>query len=279
MGNSTALKSNRNSQRGILRAAPFALLKAQEDECRRVSRELHDQLGQQLAILEVEMEMQMRVPRRDPQLAAWLAEMQRRVAALSQDVRRICRQLHPSILEDLGLVAALSCYCEDFERRSGVKTRFKYSGIPDFLPASISGCIYRVVQESLRNVEKHSGAKCAVVGLRGLPENIQVAVEDQGCGFDPAVGRRAGGLGLISIGERVRLLEGEHAIDSAPGKGTRIRLSIPLAVHSAKGAARTPIEEGTISRRTPFCAASRGGRLPRRRPDEFVAKPIGGGAV
>ena len=204
-----------------------AVIQAQEDECRGLARELHDDLGQKLAVLEVEIESLERGVPLNKEAASRLAGVRRRVAAISEDVYRICHQLHPSILDDLGLVAAARSCCDEFRRWSGIRIRFAHSGVPSELPAQVARCVYRVVQEALRNAGKHSGARQAFVNLRGTGSMLQLLIRDNGHGFEPEH-VHAGGLGLVSMSERVRLAGGEYSIESAPGRGTRIRVSIPM---------------------------------------------------
>lgn len=207
---------------------------AQEEERRRVSRELHDELGQRLALLEIQIEEMKRRLGGDERLAADLAALRARVGEISDDVHRICYRLHPAILENLGLIAALRAYCDEQSAWSGIKTRFSYCGIPSSLPSSVALCVYRVVQEALRNVAKHARATRALVVLRGNPQGLQVVIKDTGRGFNPGETRK-GGLGLISLRERVRMAGGSCVIRSVPEHGTRIQIWVPLAMGACAG--------------------------------------------
>lgn len=214
------------------------LLLVQEQERRRISRELHDDLGQRLAILQIELETLETAATIPPEIVARIRELRGQVEEVSDEVERICHCLHPAMLEDLGLIPALEAHCRDFTKSSGVKTRLVRSEIPPEIPPDVVLCAYRVVQEALHNVAKHSGSKHAFVGIRGEPGWLHVLIRDTGCGFDPAKGRR-GGLGLTSMEERARLTNGDYMIRSAPGRGTRIAVSLPLperrAAHAAAG--------------------------------------------
>lgn len=219
------------------RATSAHLLAAEEEERRRVSRELHDELGQRLALLELQIEEMERRLGSDPDVIVGLEKLRANVGVIADDVHRICYRLHPAILEHLGLVAALRSYCEEFSTWSGIKTRFSYCAVPAQLPPAVSLCVYRVVQEGLRNVAKHSRASRALVVLRGTSGGIQLVLRDDGRGFD--LGRaRSKGLGLTSLDERVRLSGGTCVIRSAPGRGTRIQASVPFeetpAPHSSE---------------------------------------------
>ncbi|SRR5579885_454689 len=204
------------------------LLATEEDERRRVSRELHDDLGQRLALLEIQIEEMARRLQSNPEAAACLARLRAQVGQIAGDLHRICHRLHPAVLEHLGLVAALRSYCEEYSAWSGVKARFTHCGIGAKVPPGAALCIYRVVQEGLRNVAKHAGARRALVALRGSGGRIQVVVKDCGRGFVLREGC-AKGLGLTSVAERVRLAGGVCVIRSAPGRGTRIQAWVPLA--------------------------------------------------
>jgi signal transduction histidine kinase len=206
------------------------LLAAQEEERRRVSRELHDELGQRLALLEIQIEQMERRLASDAQVTSELESLRGHVVALADDVHRICYRLHPAILENLGLIAALESYCEEYAAHSGVKTRFIHCGVPAQLPKTLALCVYRIVQETLRNVARHAHARHALVVLRGNADRIEVTIKDSGRGFDLAL-VRGNGLGLISLTERVHLAGGTCTILSAPGKGTRIHASLPVSVY------------------------------------------------
>jgi signal transduction histidine kinase len=210
------------------RASSARLLATEEEERRRVSRELHDELGQRLALLEIQIEEMGRRLGSDPDVAMGLGKLRTQVGEIADDVHRICHRLHPAILEHLGLIAAIRSYCEEYSTWSGVKTRFTHCGVFSKIPSNVALCIYRVVQEGLRNVSKHACATRALVVVRESGAGIQVMVKDFGRGF---VLRDAytKGLGLTSLAERVRLAGGTCVIRSAPGRGTRVQASVPLA--------------------------------------------------
>jgi PAS domain S-box-containing protein len=212
-----------------LRRLAAGLFKAQEDERRRISRELHDDLSQRLAMLAVEVEMLGRdVPATAGLVRDRLQSLQDQVAGLSDDVRRTAYQLHPSVLEHVGLVAALRSHCSQISKQERLRARFIHRGVPGLVPQEIALCLYRVAQEALRNAERHSGCSEASVTLTGTREGIHLSVEDRGSGFDPYLVRTQGGLGIVSMEERVRLTGGSVSIKSTPGDGTRIDVRIPL---------------------------------------------------
>jgi len=211
------------------------LLAAQEEERRRVSRELHDELGQRLALLEIQIEQLERELGADATVHSALESLRGRVGEIADDVHRICCRLHPAVLENLGLLIAVRSYCDEYGAWSGIKTRFTHLGVPAQLPPSVSLCIYRVVQEALRNVARHAHAKRAIVVIRGSESGMQVMVKDNGRGFNVGQAGRGGGLGLISLSERVKLLGGACWIRSAPDRGTCIRAWIPIAREACAG--------------------------------------------
>jgi PAS domain S-box-containing protein len=206
-----------------------ALLTAQEAERKRVSRELHDDLNQRLALLILEIGLLQRNPPNSVELFRQpLAGLKRQMAGISDDVRRIALQLHSAGLEQFGLRAALEQECAAVSERTGIQIDFEAKFTPDVFPESVSLCLYRVAQECLRNVITHSKAKRAAVILEGAARDIRLRVQDQGVGFDPSEVRARQSLGLISMGERLRQVGGTLLIDSAVGRGTRVEACVPL---------------------------------------------------
>jgi signal transduction histidine kinase len=155
-------------------------------------------------------------------------ELWEHVTELCKDVQRLAYQLHPSKLEELGLVTALRDFCTEIARQSGIQIRFRDYDVPESLPDETALCLYRVAQESLWNVVKHSGAREADVQLIGDEEGLRLRVTDSGSGFE-AGAARAKGLGLLSMRERLQLVGGSIEIESSPSKGTTIGATIPLA--------------------------------------------------
>ncbi|HSB13082.1 MAG TPA: chemotaxis protein CheB [Bryobacteraceae bacterium] len=210
-----------------LRTLTATLLTAQEEERERLGRELHDDLSQHLAALAMEAGAMV------PQIPGSVAELRHKVQVLygslgrlSEDVRRIAHELHPSILEHFGLAVALRSYCEEFSKRNDIKIRFRRRDVPESIPGDAALCLYRVAQECCRNIAKHSGARTASVVLAGAAGGIHLAVRDRGVGFDPDQATK--GLGLIGVKERVRLAGGSLSVWSRPGQGVGIEVRIPL---------------------------------------------------
>ena len=215
--------------REMLRSLAGKLLTVQEEERRRLARELHDDLNQRLAIMAIDtgrLEEQLKsVP---GSLAANIKDIKERVIKLSADVHDISRQLHPSIIEDLGLKQAIESECLNFTRRSGIVIKYEPRDIPSKIPWDISVCLFRIVQEGLRNIARHAFVKEAQVSLMGCNGNITLMIKDAGVGFEAVQAGRKSGLGFISMEERVRLIRGEFLVKSKPGKGTIVKVVIPL---------------------------------------------------
>jgi signal transduction histidine kinase len=214
-----------------LRKAHASVLTAQEAERRWVSRELHDDLNQKLAMLAVDVEaLEQQLPLPPELIRDRLEAIRSRVVEVSNQLSRIAHQLHPSILEHLGLTVALKSYCAEFSKREGIKVEVRHRSLPDRLPQDVALCLYRVTQEGLRNIARHSRSPRATVMLAGTSDGVRLSIEDFGIGFDPESAKSTEGLGLISMEERVRLVSGSLSLRSRPGEGARIDVRVPLSV-------------------------------------------------
>jgi signal transduction histidine kinase len=211
-----------------LRDVTGRLLDAQEQERAEIARDLHDDIGQRIALLQMDFEnlWQKISPEARQQHKRDYEHAIRGVGELSHIVRNVSHRLHPKILDDLGLVVALRQLAEQFEERYCIPTRFSSRSVPEKVKAEIAVPLYRITQEALRNVTKHAGPARVNVALVGAPSTIELSVRDNGKGFDPACLPRSSGLGLVSMVERVAALHGQVKIDSRPGEGTRIHVSI-----------------------------------------------------
>jgi signal transduction histidine kinase len=221
---SLAVKNVGNSRRASLpdqSGWSASVIEMQEQDRRRISQELHDDLGQRLALLEIQL-AQLEEKCVCPDTAKGLRSMRARVGEMDQDVHRICCQLYPVLLENLGLVIAVNSLCREFSQL-GLTVEFMHENCPATLPKPVSLCLYRVVQEALHNVAKHSKAKSARVTLRGSSGRLEVIVDDSGIGFDRSLIRTRAGLGLTSIEERVKRAGGRSSINSTPGVGTEVK--------------------------------------------------------
>lgn len=210
-----------------LAALTARLFRVEEGEHRRLARELHDDVNQQLAMMSVEVDsLATSLPVDREEICRHLRDFQTQLGRLSDDLYRMAHQLHPSMLEDLGLAAGLRSYCNDLSRRAGISISFRQRAVPKELPNELVLCIYRVAQEALRNVIKHSKAKQAKVFLAVSNTAIRLSVADPGAGFQTT--QLKGGLGLLSMEERVRLVGGKLSVISHPGDGTSVEAEVPF---------------------------------------------------
>jgi two-component system CheB/CheR fusion protein len=212
-----------------LRALSEGLLTAQEDERKRLARELHDDLNQRLAMLSVGVaELEAGLPDSALSIKDHLLALETSLAEVSEELRRAAYQLHPSVLEHLGLAAALEAHCEEVSKQGPVKIQFRHREMPKQIPEAVALCLYRVAQEALRNVIKHSGANRATVELTGNEKEVVLRITDKGRGFNLDEAGKRGGLGLVSMEERVRIVNGSLSIRAKAGDGTRVMIRIPL---------------------------------------------------
>jgi two-component system, NarL family, sensor kinase len=205
------------------------LLNAQEAERKRLARELHDDLSQRLAGLAMDAEMlEQQMP---PQGvgAVKLKEMKDKLVTLSTDVHLMSRQLHPSILDDLGLPDAIASECDRFQKKDSIAVAFRAEHITKEIPPDVAVCLYRITQEGLRNISKHAGATEVTISLAGKDDTISLTIRDNGKGFDPAHKKSQVGLGLDSMQERAYLIGGDFSVNSQPGQGTVIEVLAPLS--------------------------------------------------
>lgn len=214
-------------QREDLRLLTGRLMTAQDDERRRIARDLHDDLSQKLAYLAMDIG-KMASKASSHEVLDSLRALQRRAGDAAETVRHISHQLHPSILDDIGLQAAVEQYCEEFEERAGIRTHFLSRDVPDSIPRDVAGNLYQIFQESLRNVSKHSKAAEVFVTLEALDGVLRLNVRDEGVGL-PAASRSATGIGITGMKERANLVNGNVSIESQAGEGTEVTVTVPLS--------------------------------------------------
>jgi PAS domain S-box-containing protein len=202
------------------------IVHAQEEEHRRIARELHDDLTQQLAVLAMDTGALEQLPGCTQDIRERLRRMREQLVCLSQGVHSLSRQLHPHILDDLGLVDALRSECQNLEQRDGIQVTFYAREVPTDLPRVVALCVYRVAQEALRNVARHARSSQASVRLVANASELVLSVRDRGVGFE-VTARSKTGLGLESMRERARLTHARLTVRSRPGKGTQITLHVP----------------------------------------------------
>ena len=219
-----ALRRGEESYRNLARQ----LLTAQEAERKRLARELHDDLSQRLAGLAMEAEMLGQQMSLQGAGAVELKDMKDKLVTLSIDVHSLSRQLHPSILDDLGLPDAIASECARFRKQDSMAIDFKAENITKEIPPEVAVCLYRIVQEGLRNISKHAQATEVTISLVGRNDSIILNIMDNGRGFDPGQ-KRPVGLGLDSMQERAYLIGGDFWVESQPGEGTVIEVLAPLS--------------------------------------------------
>lgn len=207
------------------------LIQAQEQERARIGRELHDDINQRLAMLALELEQ---LQDNYPEVRSRVQELRKETAEISNDVQALSHELHSSKLEYLGVVAGMKSWCKEFSERQSMEIDFK-TEVSSTLPLEVGLSLFRVIQEALHNAQKHSGVKRIELQLREDSGEIHLVVSDLGRGFDLETAMQGRGLGLTSMGERVRLMNGTISIESKPMCGTTIHVRVPLeSKHAAK---------------------------------------------
>jgi len=212
------------------------VVSAQEEERRRISRELHDETGQALTSLLVQLKILERAEN-ETEINAQVEEMRLLAVQTLQEVRRLAADLRPAALDDLGLSAALEGYVYDFARKTGIETEVLADDVvPMRLPRDVETVLYRVVQESLTNIARHAEARHVTIAIRQEDETLHVEVADDGHGFDVEdILSAQRGLGLLGMQERIELLGGQFILNSTPGSGTRIAIQLTLSELASQG--------------------------------------------
>ena len=205
------------------------LMQAQEHERAWVARELQDDLCQRMIVLTAQLHgLSESTIGDDKQMRSRVEELSGQFGEVATEIFAISDQLHSSNLARLGLPAATSIFCKELSTQHDVEFHLDDEGMPTEVPNDVALALFRVMQEAVRNAVRHSGARSVTVALRGRPGEIELEVADIGVGFDPDAVSTRQGLGLIGMRERLRLVDGECAIDARPGSGTRIRARVPL---------------------------------------------------
>jgi PAS domain S-box-containing protein len=206
------------------------LIEAHEEERSRIARDLHDDIGQRLALLINDVDgLEKDLPDSAVKVRNRLHEQLKRAHEIASDVQAMSHQLHSSKLRYLGIAAAAKSFCQELSGQHSVEIDFTHSDIPPTVPEEISLCLFRVMQEALHNAAKYSGVRHFEVELRGASDGIDLTVRDAGLGFDTEAMVNNRGLGLVSMHERVNLVKGTFSIDSRPGRGTTIHVRLPLS--------------------------------------------------
>ncbi|MBV9939947.1 MAG: hypothetical protein JO150_15690 [Acidobacteriaceae bacterium] len=213
-----------------LRDLAGQLITAQEEERQRIARELHDAYCQQIAVLALYIsKIERSLPDVPPSVSEQFTELENRIMTLSNELRHLSHELYPALLKHAGLTPALKAYCREFTTLTGIQVSLSTELRSQVTPPPIALCLYRVVQESLNNVAKYARTDHAHVHLCESSREYCLIIKDEGVGFDPAVARQKHGIGLSSMEERVRLLNGKILIQSQPNAGTTVQVSIPAS--------------------------------------------------
>jgi signal transduction histidine kinase len=211
------------------------LIEAQEQERARIGRELHDDVNQRLAMLAIELQ---RLQDSPSEVRSRVQELRKQTTEISNDVQALSHELHSSKLEYLGAVGGMKSWCREFGERQGLQIEFKSPESQMSLPPEVGLCLFRVLQEALHNAAKHSGVKRIEVQLLEDSGEIHLVTSDLGRGFDLETAMQGPGLGLTSMRERVRLVDGMIEIQSTPMGGTTIHVLVPLrSEHDSQRAA------------------------------------------
>lgn len=211
-----------------LRDLASRLISAQEEERRRIARELHDDLSQEIALLSIHLEQLSRTIDGPESIKQCCLNLQDHVREISKNIYRLSYSLHPSKLEHFGLTAALNGLCQQFSVSGGLQVKFDQRGSVSELPKDVTLCIFRVAQEALRNCAKHSNSEKACLYLSVDGGQVRLSISDQGCGFEMSPETLKRGLGFTSMRERVMIVGGAISVHSAPRVGTSVEAIIPL---------------------------------------------------
>jgi len=205
------------------------LIRAQEEERTWIARELHDDFNQRIALLAMNLEtLKQDLPTSNGKVTRRIEEARKQTSELASDIEALSHRLHSSKLELQGLIGAARGLCRELSDRHNIEITLYSHDIPKELPKEVALCLFRVLQEALRNAMKHSGVQRFEVSLKGALNEIQLTVHDAGTGFDPEA-MSGHGLGLTSMRERLKLVNGQLSIDSRSPRGTTIRAQVPLS--------------------------------------------------
>lgn len=209
----------------VLEQLAGRLIGAQEDERSRIGRELHDHVSQRLGILAIQID-QLRIQSGEAATGSALDDLRQQTSEITDDIHALSHRLHSSMLDHLGLVPALQRLVKECAQRFAIPIAFTHSST-GAIPSEVALCLFRIAEESLTNVAKHSKATSARVNLAAQGDGVHLTVADEGVGFDPTLLDVNPGLGFVSMRERLRLVRGSVHVRSAPGQGTTIEVRVP----------------------------------------------------
>ena len=228
--------TERKQAEDVLSRMNQRLIEAQDEERRRVARELHDDISQQISLVLVGLERWRVHQSLVTEVREGIAEVIQQAVSLGRDVRALSYRLHSSNLDYLGLADAASGFCREISAQHKVEVNFQSENVNSDVPRAVSVCLFRVLQEALQNAIKYSGTRHFHVSLVGAPGEIQLTVQDSGIGFNPEEAIKKGGLGLTSMSERLKLVAGKVSIESRSGLGTTVHARVPLLAKSREQA-------------------------------------------
>src|SRR5262249_34317364 len=221
--------TERKRAEDTLRESAERLVQGQEQERTRIARELHDDISQSLFVLVARLqEMRKTPPASQAELGARIDALINDAVEISGNVRSLSHRLHTSKIDYLGIITAMANFCNEYATHHGVEIQFSHEGVRSDTPPEVSLCLFRVLQEALQNAVKHSGVRQFEVRLSGTAGEIYLRISDAGVGFDLETALNNPGLGLISMRERLRMVEGAFSVTSKPNGGTTIHAQVPL---------------------------------------------------
>ena len=239
-----------NLKEAALRDLSSRLINAQEEERRRVARELHDDLNQRMALLSIELQ-QLEQSENSADLHCRVESLKTQAQEISADIHQLSYRLHPSQLDHLGLAAAVKSLCDDLSAKRKLQVELQQKGLTANLTKDVTLCVFRIAQEALRNCVRHSGATTARVILEITDEEIRLSVSDDGCGFEVDSEAMKKGLGFTSMRERLRIVGGEMQVRSQPMHGTVIEVCVPQTLEDGK-VSTLAVTSDALRGNTPF---------------------------
>lgn len=238
------------------------LIEAEEKERARIGRELHDDIGQRLALLAIRLNEIQHLPNLNVESRALIGQLRGQFEEVIRDVHALSHDMHPSQLEFIGLAPAIRGFCRDFSERHSFEVELECEGIPAGIPSHTALCLFRVLQESVHNSLKHSGGNSCKVRLWASTNQIHLTIDDSGKGFESRAEDGHGGLGLISMSERLKSVSGTFSVESQHLQGTAVRVSVPVETSGDTGPKNT---RGRFS-------ILRGGASQGRRREQMLGK-------
>jgi signal transduction histidine kinase len=215
-----------------LSSVSYKVVEAEEQECQRIAKDLHEGIGQRVTMLVIAIEQLKAGSLNGVDVPSRIDGIRKQSLEILTDVKTLAHELYSPRLEYLGITGVMKGFCKDFGEQQKVEIDFRSQGLPNFVPPDISLCLFRVLQAALHNAVEHSGVRNFDVQLNGTSDEIHLTVSDCGVGFNLEMARKSGGLGLNHMLERLKLVKGTLSIDSQPKHGTTIHARVPLRLGS-----------------------------------------------